>query len=311
MTPDQPSGTIGPHGLGGTTTIRLAVGSIAVGVAVLCLKVLAWWITGSVAIFSDALESIVNVATGVAALVAVRLAAKPADANHPFGHSKAEYFSAVLVGVLIVLAAVSILREAYLGVVDPKPIAAPTEGLAVNGLAGAVNAAWAFVLIREGRRRRSPALAADGRHLLTDVFTSVGVIVGLILAIVTGLDVLDPLLAALVALIILWTGWGIMKESVGGLMDEAAPPEVLDRVRGIISDAGEGAIEAHDVRTRHAGRTTFVEFHLVVPGDMSVVTAHAICDRIENAMRREVPGAVVTIHVEPEEKAKHSGIVVV
>jgi len=292
-------------------TVRLAVGSIVIGTAVLLLKAIAAHVTGSVALFSDALESVVNIATAVTALIAIRLGAKPADANHPFGHSKAEYFSAVFEGVLIILAAVAILREAYFGLIDPQPMDAPATGLAINALATVLNAGWASVLIRHGRRRRSPALVADGKHLLTDVLTSVGVLVGLVLANVTGLPVLDPLLAAFVAVNILWTGWRIMKESVGGLMDEAAPADVVDRVRDIISDSGEGAIEAHDVRTRHAGHTTFVEFHLVVPGDMSVFTAHEICDRIENALQQEVKGTVVTIHVEPENKAKHSGIVVI
>jgi cation diffusion facilitator family transporter len=209
------------------------------------------------------------------------------------------------------LAAVAILRESYFGLLDPQPMQAPGTGLAINALATIINAGWAFVLIRHGRRRRSPALVADGQHLVTDVLTSIGVFIGLVLANLTGIAVLDPLLAALVALNILWTGWRIMKASVGGLMDEAAPADVVDRVREVISDTGEGAIEAHDVRTRHAGHTTFVEFHLVVPGDMSVFTAHEICDRIEAALRQEVEGAVVTIHVEPENKAKHSGIVVI
>jgi cation diffusion facilitator family transporter len=292
-------------------TVRLAIGSIVLGTAVFGLKAIAAYITGSVALFSDALESVVNVATAVTALLAIQFSAKPADANHPFGHSKAEYFSAVLEGVLIILAAVAILRESYFGLLDPQPMEAPATGLAINALATIINAGWAFVLIRHGRRRRSPALVADGQHLVTDVLTSIGVFIGLVLANLTGIAVLDPLLAALVALNILWTGWRIMKASVGGLMDEAAPADVVDRVREVISDTGEGAIEAHDVRTRHAGHTTFVEFHLVVPGDMSVFTAHEICDRIEAALRQEVEGAVVTIHVEPENKAKHSGIVVI
>jgi len=204
----------------------------------------------------------------------------------------------------------SILHEAYLGFLQPRLLHAPVQGLLVNGLASAINAVWCWILIRQGRRHRSPALVADGRHLLTDVITSGGVLVGVGLVAVTGWAVLDPALAALVALNILWSGWGLMKESVGGLMDEAAPPETLKRIRALISAHAVGAIEAHDLRTRHAGRRTFIDFHLVVPGAMSVSEAHDICDGIEQMLKAEIDDALITIHVEPENKAKHSGIVV-
>jgi cation diffusion facilitator family transporter len=154
-------------------------------------------------------------------------------------------------------------------------------------------------------------LAADGWHLVADVATSGGVILGVALVSLTGWLRLDPALAACVALNILWSGWALVRGSIGGLMDEAASPEMLDRIKSLISQHGEGAIEAHDVRTRHAGRVTFIDFHLVVPGDMRVAEAHDICDRIEAALRRDVEGVVVVIHVEPEHKAKHSGILVV
>jgi cation diffusion facilitator family transporter len=153
-------------------------------------------------------------------------------------------------------------------------------------------------------------LVADGRHLLTDVASSVGVLVGVVLAKYTGWTVLDPLLAALVALNILWSGWVLVKQSVGGLMDEAPPPEDLDRIRALIATSADGAIEAHDVRTRHAGRVTFIDFHLVVDGAKTVREAHDICDRIEAAVKTEFADAVITIHVEPDHKAKHAGIVV-
>lgn len=293
------------------STTNIAAASIAVGVAVLALKFVAWWLTGSVALWSDALESLVNVATAVAAYAAIRYAAIPPDANHPFGHAKAEYFAVVLVGVLIVVAAISILTAAWEGFLDPQPIAQPVEGLAVNAAAGVLNALWCTVLIREGRRRSSPALVADGTHLLTDVATSAGVLIGLILAVTTGLLILDSVLAALVAVNILWAGWRLIRQSIGGLMDEAVDAATLDTIRKIISDNAAGAIEAHDVRTRNAGRLTFIEFHLVVPGQMQVTESHAICDAIERALRTAVPGAHITIHVEPEEKAKHTGVVVV
>jgi cation diffusion facilitator family transporter len=288
----------------------LAGGSIVVGIVVLTLKSLAYVMTGSVALLSDAIESIVNVATAIAAFIAIRLSAKPADAEHPYGHHKAEYFSAVLEGVLIVIAAVAILREAYFAFLSPRNLDAPWLGLAVNGAALAINAGWSWVLIRQGRARRSPALEADGRHLLTDVISSIGVLAGVSLAAITGWAVLDPTLAVIVALNILWSGWGIVKDSIGGLMDEAVPAEILARIREIISVNAKGAIEAHDLRTRHAGRMMFIDFHLVVPGSMTVSSAHDICDRLERAIKAEFPDALISIHVEPDDRAKHAGIVV-
>ena len=289
---------------------KLAIGSIFVGAVVLALKYAAYAMTGSIALYSDALESIINVVTATAAFMAVRMSAAPPDANHPYGHHKVEYFSAVLEGVLIIVAALMILREAYAGFLAPKVLDAPGLGLAVNAAAAVLNAVWSWILIREGRRLRSPALAADGRHLLTDVVTSFGVLAGLLLVPVTGLHQLDPALAAMVALNILWSGWGLMKESIGGLMDEAVPEKVLVQIREIIAGNADGALEAHDLRTRHAGRMTFIDFHLVVPGHMSVTDAHEICDRLERAIKAKVEDAMITIHVEPAEKAKHAGIVV-
>lgn len=289
---------------------KLAIGSIFVGAIVFALKYVAYYLTGSIALYSDALESIINVVTAVAAFMAVRVSAAPADANHPYGHHKVEYFSAVLEGVLIIVAALMILREAYFGFFSPKLIDAPALGLAVNAGATVINAFWSWMLIRQGRRLRSPAIVADGRHLLTDVVTSAGVLIGLLFVPLTGWLWLDSVLAAFVALNILWSGWSLMKESIGGLMDEALPEATLSRVREIISCNAEGAIEAHDLRTRHAGRMTFIDFHLVVPGTMSVTDAHDICDRLEQALKEHVEDALITIHVEPDNKAKHAGIVV-
>lgn len=290
--------------------LKLAFASLLVGCIVLGLKALAWWMTGSVALLSDALESTVNIATAIAALVAIRVAARPADANHPFGHHKAEFFSAVLEGVMIMLAAIFILREAWSGFLTPRALDAPIAGLLVNGAATALNAVWAVVLLRQGRRLRSPALVADGRHLWTDVFTSAGVATGLLLALATGWWILDPLLASLVAIHILWSGSRVVKESLSGLMDEALPEKTLARIREIISAEAGGAVEAHDLRTRHAGRATFVEFHLVVPSDMAVFDAHEICDRIEAGIAKAIPDARITIHVEPEHKSKQTDVIV-
>lgn len=291
-------------------TLTIAAGSLLIGLVVLGLKFLAWQITGSIALYSDALESIVNVVTAVVALLAVWLAQKPADAALPYGYHKAEYFSAVIVGVMIIVAAILIVREAVLGFLAPTLPEAPLEGLAISLVATAINVVWAYVLIQHGRKVGSPALQADGKHLMTDVISTFGVLVGLVLVYLTGWAELDAILAGLVALNILWSGWHVIRDSVGGLMDVAVPKAVQQTIREVIASNADGAIEAHDIRTRQAGKMTFIDFHLVVPGAMSVEAAHAICDTIEAKLREAVRDVQITIHVEPEEKAKHTGIVV-
>ena len=287
---------------------QAALLSAGIGLAVTALKFYAAWLTGSLALYSDALESIINVVAAAGAFIALRIAAQPADEDHPYGHHKAEFFSAVIEGALIVIAALMILREAYNGFLDPKPLDAPAAGLAINGLAGVTNAVWAWALLRWGKEWRSPALIADARHIFADVLTSVGVLCGVGAVWFTGMPVLDPAIAGLVALNILWSGFRMVKESVDGLMDKAASPEILGQVRALISQHGEGALEAHDVRTRSAGSATFVDFHLVVPGEMTVAESHCICDRLEDALETSIPGTVVTIHVEPGDKAKARGL---
>ena len=278
--------------------------SIVVALAVMGLKFVAWRMTGSVALYSDALESIVNVITAAAALWAIRVSHKPADQGHPFGHHKAEYFSAVLEGVLIVVAALLIIAQVWNSLRNPMAMEQPWEGLAVNGGAAVVNAAWATFLIRFGAKAKSPALEADGRHIMTDVVTSAGVIAGLVAAVLTGWHLLDPLLALLVALNILYQGWKVTGESLNGLMDRGVDTEEHMHIRDVISANSKGALEVHDLKTRIAGRATFIEFHMVVAADMTVGESHVICDRIEDALKAEIPSVRVTIHVEPEDEAK-------
>jgi cation diffusion facilitator family transporter len=288
-----------------------AIGSIVVAAVVTGLKFAAYWRTGSVALYSDALESIVNLATAVIALYAIHVAAQPADRHHQFGHHKAEYFSAVITGMLIVITALLILREAWDAFLQPRVLSDLTVGMGLNGLATAMNAGWCVFLIGWGRRQRSPALVADGWHLFTDVATSLGVLIGLLLAALTGWHALDPAMATVVAINILWAGWRLVRESVGGLMDEAVTAEVGRQIREVIASNTAGAIEAHDIRTRMAARVVFIEFHLVVPGGMTVAASHRICDRLEAALAQAVPGAQVLIHVEPEGEAKAKGALVV
>ena len=288
----------------------VATASIVVAIAVMGIKYLAYWKTGSVALYSDALESIVNVVTAIVALVTIRISARPADRRHQFGHHKAEYFSAVLEGALIIVAALLILHEAYDAFRNPRALTEPMLGIAISSLATALNAGWSAFLVVWGRRHRSPALVADGWHLATDVATSLGVLVGLGLAALTGWQVLDPLLATAVAFNILWTGWRLTRESMSSLMDEAVTADMRRQIRELISANADGAIEVHDLRTRTAGPATFIEFHLVVPGTMTVAAAHQICDRIEAAIGAAILGSEVLIHVEPEGEARHKGVVV-
>jgi cation diffusion facilitator family transporter len=287
---------------------RFALGSLVAGCLVLGLKGAAWWITGSAAFYSDALESTVNVAASLIAWVALSFAARPADANHPYGHDKAEFFAAVIEGALIVVAALLIFHEAWQSWFRLRSLELPFRGLALNAVATVINAIWSAVLIRVGRKLRSPALQADGRHLLADVVTSVGIAAGVILAVSTGMLVLDPCLAAATGVYVLWSGMAMISSSVSGLMDAAPEPAVVNRIKELVANSAAGAIEAHDLRTRHAGRLTFLEFHLVVPGAMTVAAAHRICDRIEDTLKAEMGHLMITIHVEPEEKAKQGGV---
>jgi cation diffusion facilitator family transporter len=289
---------------------RMALISIAVAFVVMGLKYAAYHVTGSIALYSDALESIVNVITAFVAWYAISLSFKPEDSDHPFGHHKAEYFSAVVEGVLIVVAALLIAHQAWSAWSKPPVFEQTNTGLAVNAVATVINAIWAALLMRAGRAFKSPALLADGKHIWTDVLTSAGVLIGLVLAIATGKLWLDPVMAVLVALNILWQGWLVINFSVQGLMDHAVEPQEEARIRSIIGENAQGAIEVHDLKTRAAARATFIELHLVVPEKMTVKQAHDICDRIEDAVKASVPHSRVTIHVEPEGEAQHTGVLV-
>lgn len=290
------------------TAAQLATGSILIALLVTGLKVVAWGMTGSVALLSDALESLVNIGGAVMAWFAVRYAQRPPDAGHPYGHHKAEYVSAVVEGIMIVVAALLILNEAISALGQPAAANWRPEGLAVNALAMAVNLIWAGVLLRRGGQLKSPALTAGGRHLMSDVWTSAGVLVGLGLALASGWSILDPLLALLVAVNILREGWLVIATSVNGLMDTAAPPEERARIEELIHHNAGGALQVHGLKTRRAGRALFVEFHMVVDGTMPVRAAHDICDRLEAALTAAIQDAQVVIHVEPEHKLEPAGI---
>jgi cation diffusion facilitator family transporter len=288
--------------------VRLAGISLLLSGGVLALKGAAAWLTGSVALFADAAETLVHMAGSATVLAAILYGQRPPDANHPYGHAKAEYFSAALIGAMIAAAAVAILFSAWDALLAGNRISEAPAGIALTAAATSINALWARHLMRRGAALGSPALAADGRHLMADVVTSLGVLAGIALAAMTGLWWLDSVLAAATAAGILWSGAQLIRDSVGGLMDEALPPARIARIEAILADAGQGGIEAHDLRTRQAGARLFVEFHLVVPGEMTVADSHGICDRIEAAIRAEFAPATITIHVEPHGKAKREGV---
>lgn len=284
---------------------RLAFWGIPLALGVMGLKMLAWWVTGSVALLSDGLESTVNVVAAFIAYFVIRYAQRPADEDHQFGHHKAEYMSAVVEGALIIVAALLIVQEAWGALSSPTLPEAPVLGLAINALAGVINLVWARTLIRVGRQHSSPALSADGQHIMSDVVTSAGVFVGLILAILTGYAILDPIMAILVALNILYQGYKVISHSLGGLMDRAVTVEEEEAIRVAITAHSAGSIGVHDLRTRRAGAAAFIDFHLVVPSDMAVARAHEICDRLEDAIKQAIPGASLAIHVEPESEQAH------
>lgn len=282
----------------------LTLYSIFVACIVFALKYWAYTITGSVALYSDALESIVNIFATLAAWWAIKVSMKPADHDHPFGHHKAEYFSAILEGILIIIAAIIILREAWISLSTTQLLQKPGIWLVIHLVASIINYLWGFVLIRQGKIHRSPALKADGVHFITDVFTSLAILIGLIAGFVGGWGIVDPILAIIVSVNILLQGWKVIHSAVQGLMDVGVELNETIRIRELISANAHGALEVHDLLTRVAGRITFIEFHLVVPAVMSVGEAHQICDKIEDALQKEFNNVRVSIHVEPEDEAK-------
>jgi cation diffusion facilitator family transporter len=273
---------------------------VAAAVATIGLKTLAWYLTDSVGLLSDALESIVNLAAALLALSMLRLAAAPPDEDHPYGFSKAEYFAAGIEGALIVLAAAGIFATAVPRLIEPRPLDAPVLGLALTVVASAINLAVATVLVRIGRREHSITLEADGRHLITDVWTSAGVIGGVALVFITGWLVLDPLVALAVALHIIWTGLRLMRRSWRGLLDAAISHEDTGEVTKLfIEYSKRHGVSFHALRTRQAGARRFISFHLLVPDAWTVLHAHQLSEEIEARIRSMVPNAAVFTHIEP------------
>jgi cation diffusion facilitator family transporter len=279
---------------------RYAWLSVGAALATIALKTLAWWLTGSLGLLSDAMESLVNLAAALLALSMLRLAATPADKDYPHGRSKAEYFAAGVEGALIVIAAAAIVWAALPRLFDPHPLAMPFVGIALTAAATAINLGAGVVLLGAGQRHDSITLEADGRHLLTDVWTSLGVIAGVALVAYTGWLQLDPLIALLVAAHILWTGFGLMRRSISGLLDPAIAHDEQDEIKRLFAEYSRRyGVSFHAVRTRQAGMRRFISFHLLVPDEWTVAQAHRLSEEIESRIRSLVPNASLLAHIEP------------
>src|SRR5262245_41462029 len=276
--------------------------SILAAVFTMALKTAAWWITGSVGLLSDASESVVNLSAAGIAFFALHYSARPVDRSHTYGHEKIEFFSSGVEGTLVFVAAVVIAWSAIDRLLGGKAVESIDLGMALSLAAALVNLAVARMLLRVGRQYDSIILEADGQHLMTDVWTSAAVLVGLGLVWLTGLQWIDPVLALLVAANILWTAFSLVRRSFDGLMDRAMPDDQLARLRSVIGEHLEPGMTFHALRTRQAGARWFADFHLLVPGRMSVQAAHERGERIEAALRAEMPTLEVTIHIEPIEE---------
>ena len=279
---------------------RYALMSVAAALATIALKTAAWLVTGSVGLLSDALESLINLAAALLALGMLRVAAAPPDAAHPYGRFKAEYVASGVEGALILLAAASIAWSAVPRLLAPAPIDAPALGVALSLAATGINLGIAVLLMKAGRHHRSIALEADGQHLMTDVWTSVGVVAGVALVALTGWHVLDPLIALAVALHILWTGAVLVRRSFRGILDQALEGADLGAIERIFAEyRRRHGVEFHALRTRQAGSRRFISFHLLVPDEWTVARAHGLSEEIEERIRELLENAIFLTHIEP------------
>jgi len=280
---------------------RYAWLSIAAALATILLKGWAWWITGSVGLLSDALESFVNLAGAMMALAMLTLAARPADDNHAHGHGKAEYFSSAFEGFLILIAAAAISYTAIERLLNPQPLEAVGFALVISVVASIINLATSRTLMNVGKKYKSITLEADAHHLMTDVWTSAGVIVGVGLVWLTGWLWLDPVIALLVALNILWTGWQLLQRSAAGLMDASITEDELQAIEAILDGYRKHGLKFHALRTRQAGTRAFITVHVLVPGAWTIQHGHDWSERIEADIRQAVTHAHITTHLEPME----------
>lgn len=279
---------------------RFAWLSIVTALATIAIKAFAAWLTGSVGLLSDAAESLVNLVAAIFALITLTIAIKPPDDNHPFGHSKAEYFSAAIEGVMIFVAAGFIIIAAVERIMNPQMPEQLGIGLAISVVASILNATVGTILLRASKRYRSATLEADGKHLLTDVVTSVAVLIGVGLVAITKLPIMDPIVALLAGLNIVWTGIGLIRGAVEGLMDIAMPDDLSDRLRAVLKRHQKpGRVDFHAIRTRQAGNRQFMDFHILVPDDWTVKEGHDLTETIIDQLVAEVPDVRVSAHLEP------------
>jgi len=280
---------------------RFAWLSIAAAVVTISVKSVGAYITGSVGLLSDALESLVNLVAAIVALFALRVAAQPPDKNHPYGHSKAEYFSAAVEGLMIFVAAAFIVYTAIERLINPRPLEHLGIGLSFSVVGSIVNGAVAFVLLKQGHKFNSATLVADGKHLITDVITSAAVLVGVGLVTITGIQRLDPVVALLAGVNILWTGFNLVRDSVNGLMDIAMPASEMTELNEVLREFSNDHVSFHALRTRVAGTRHFASFHVLVPGDWTVKRGHDLTEDIIDAIVAKLPSVRVDAHLEPRE----------
>ncbi|MDR0848734.1 MAG: cation diffusion facilitator family transporter [Propionibacteriaceae bacterium] len=275
--------------------------SIAAAVVTIILKVAAWRVTDSVGFLSDAAESLVNLAAAILALAMLTIAAKPADEDHQFGHTKAEYFSAAFEGLMIFIAAVLIIVSAVDRLLHPAELESLGLGIIISTVAAAINGVVGILLLRAGKAFRSPTLVADGKHLWTDVVTSVGVIIGIVLVWITQWQILDPIVALLVGVNIIVTGAKLMRESIRALMDITLPEEENTAIAAVLAEHTTDEVTFHGLRTRLAGRVRFATFDALVPGSWTVTKGHNLIEEVESALREAFPGIDLRVHLEPRE----------
>lgn len=278
---------------------RYGLMSVGAAISTMLIKGLAAWLTNSVGLWSDAAESLVNLVAAIVAVITLKVAIRPPDDSHPFGHSKAEYFSAIVEGVMIFVAAGVIIYTAVMRIINPVMPEQLGVGLLISVGASLINGGVAVVLLRAGGRHRSATLVADGRHLMTDVITSAAVLIGVGLVALTHLQVLDPIVALLAGLNILYTGWNLIRHSVDGLMDTALPVDLTGRLTTVLDEHRADGIAFHAIRTRESGHRRFMEFHVLVPDDWTVKQGHDFAEDVVDALRTVEPDLRVLAHLEP------------
>nr|WP_268905984.1 cation diffusion facilitator family transporter [Dictyobacter formicarum] len=275
--------------------------SIAAALATMAVKFIGYFLTGSVGLFSDAAESVVNLVAALVGLWALTLAARPADEDHTYGHTKSEYFSSGVEGALILVAALVIAVESVPRLFHPEPIDQPFVGLAFSVFGAIINGALAWFMLQAGKKQRSITLEADAHHLFADVTTTVGVLVGVLMVAITHWYILDPIVALLVVINIIWTGTKLLRQTGLGLLDTALPREDINIINGILEPYRQQGIDFHAMRSRIAGQRRFVSFHVIVPGEWTVQKGHTICEEIEMAIRKALTDSTVFTHLEPKE----------